>query len=237
MKIRKSCKSFTLIELLVVIAIIAILAAMLLPALNKAREKAQAIYCLGNIKTLGAAVIMYADISSGCLPGATFYPAVNNPLGGPWQEVFVNLRILPLPVPNSGSPIPVGLFNCPSEKRLNLGIDTCWNSWKGSHYGINRYLNNAYVARGASVDDVVWRKLSQVKFSSKTYSIGDKWEGDQAAAAQPGLRARYMLPGLRHSGNWNVSMLDGHAESQKEYPMRGISGDFRDYAWAPTSWE
>ena len=225
----RTAGSFTLIELLVVIAIIAILAAMLLPALQQARNKAQSTKCINNLKEVVRLAGTYADTYNG------FYPKSGYPdkwyYGAYWVPVFVNIKLLPSDTVINSSMnggIPKGILNCPAEQRKKVvsttgATEVHWNAFKGTHYGFNSY-NNGY-------------KNSAARRPASTCWAGDSWYWAGYSSVAGGylpkgsIRGMYYFPGERHNERWNAAYLDSHIASLKGYPAKGAYPDKITVFW------
>ena len=221
---RGSRQVFTLIELLIVIAIIAILASMLLPALAKARVKAQSIACCANLSQIGKAIGMYADDYNGYPPEYDF--KISSWIG--WADTLKSMGYLPL-LPASGapdgafitSPVPMGVFKCPAQdyQPVDPEIASDWQIWRGSMYALNAcyYLDAAW--------NPVRLKITNCPKPSD-YMLGV----DKAKDKKNDL-SYYRADGVtvyRHNGFANTIFLDNHAESRNFLGM-GTNSRSRPY--------
>ena len=233
-------KAFTLIELLVVIAIIAILAAMLLPALGKAKQKAQRTNCISNTKQWAIAQGIYATDNTDGIPrdgmGANgLYPGTPAPSGSP-DDLAAWFNLLPQNVAErrltdyyndpggnmrAKMPFPGGkgkMWHCPSASMNDGEFAVLASGGAGGFFSYAFNIDLKRDASGSAMSYPVMPKMSGIRKPTQTVLMFDVVFNPvrEVVNSSPQFNSvnpanRFRSIGTRHDGGTVINVLDGHS--------------------------
>ena len=238
----RNSAAFTLIELLTTVALVAILIALILPALNSMKEKANAAKCVGNLRILAQGISMYAGENNGLYPRLGQVDGPNNPpFWGEMIDPFVGRHSKAYLCP-----VQRGKWAIPDEgekQPASLGFTYAGAWYAGISYGINAAIGTGVMGGGnypAIAPGVISRPTRTVLLTDSWHDAGSIEVGTCIVTGHPESPS-YLNPfGMtrsdvkyRHGGKANVCFVDGHVEllsADQLMPSASLPAGDSDYS-------